>query len=1192
MRSLGALLALLALVGGARASGIEADDPALVRAPPARTTGPATVAEAENAAQAVEAALASGDEAALKALATQATPDPWEVADTLVLRGRRDAALRFARATSGPANADLAARVEAAPVPAGAPATLAALRAYEAATRARRLEDALAALANAAAAPGSVLAVRVLRARGEAHERLARWEEAQRIYAETGEAAESLGWLVQAAQARHLEGHAASRRGAWPAARTAWERRLALEQRRANQTGIAEAHLAVGQACERQGADQPAISHYESAANGYEELGDQAAEARARRRLANAWVELGKSEEARAAYQRALSLETSLASQPGVASTLLGLGNLEWKTGQPRAARPHYERALEIFEALGDKSGAASVRSNLGSVLFDTGEYEAAAEAKRIALAAQEALGDRANAAATLSGLGRIQAALGDYTQARASLERGLKLREELGDPAQIAAARSGFGSLYWQSGEYPRALDAYRRALQGFEAHKRAPSIASTLANMAPIHRALGEYAKALACYDRALDLARSSGLTALEDSIGGNAAILHASLGDHATARSLLERSLAGAEARGELPKVATKLENLGRLALRDGDFAAARPLLERSLSVHEQMGNADKVLVASAVSGLGVVLRGLREWDAARSAHARAGALYEALGHEVGAAGVALDQGLTEAAAGAEAAAQAHFERARRLAQGARATDLVVQTQMRLAHLALEAGKPDAALALAQQGLTASELLLSGLGDEQGAGGRGQFASLYGVGALAAARTGNLAEAFSFLENGRAGALLESLDRRETLRWKTEALPEALRDAEARATASERRARAAYQAAVARKDRAAREQAAGELDAAQEELRHLQARVQREAKHGADLYYPRARSLEEVQAGLPPGEALVVVGLCLEQALALVVSGSEVRAVDLGARGPLESACAALALGRPDGDAQEPLAALRTLLVAPLALAPQVRRVRVSPEGSLCFLPWGALFDLPVAVAPSGSTLALLAEELPPAGEGILAVGDPEYGGAGKAELALYHRGRPLARLPGTRQEVEAITQGALLGAAATEAGLRLRLQADARVRWRAVHLACHGLIDPERPTLSALALTPDGDGDGFLTALEILRMQVPADLVVLSACETATGRLAGGEGIVGLTRAFMHAGAPRVLCSLWKVDDEATAALMTYFYALWNGKDAAKRPSVAEALRDAQAHVRAQPRWSHPHYWAAWVLWGLP
>jgi len=126
------------------------------------------------------------------------------------------------------------------------------------------------------------------------------------------------------------------------------------------------------------------------------------------------------------------------------------------------------------------------------------------------------------------------------------------------------------------------------------------------------------------------------------------------------------------------------------------------------------------------------------------------------------------------------------------------------------------------------------------------------------------------------------------------------------------------------------------------------------------------------------------------------------------------------------------------------------------------------------------------------------------------------------------------------------------------------------------------------LSSLALTADDRADGLVTTLDVFRMTIPADLVVLSACETGRGRLFKAEGVVGFTRAFMFAGAPRVIVSLWKVDDDATRALMVKFYELWK----TGRKSTSSALTEAQEYMRSQPKWAHPYYWAAWQLWGLP
>lgn len=125
------------------------------------------------------------------------------------------------------------------------------------------------------------------------------------------------------------------------------------------------------------------------------------------------------------------------------------------------------------------------------------------------------------------------------------------------------------------------------------------------------------------------------------------------------------------------------------------------------------------------------------------------------------------------------------------------------------------------------------------------------------------------------------------------------------------------------------------------------------------------------------------------------------------------------------------------------------------------------------------------------------------------------------------------------------------------------------------------------MSALVLAAGGGHDGRLTALDVVELPLATDLAVLSACETARGRVVRGDGVVGLPRAFLAAGAPRVVVSLWRVDDAATAALMKRFYGLW--KDG--RSSAAAALRQAQADVRAEKRWEDPSYWAAWQLWGL-
>jgi CHAT domain-containing protein len=147
-----------------------------------------------------------------------------------------------------------------------------------------------------------------------------------------------------------------------------------------------------------------------------------------------------------------------------------------------------------------------------------------------------------------------------------------------------------------------------------------------------------------------------------------------------------------------------------------------------------------------------------------------------------------------------------------------------------------------------------------------------------------------------------------------------------------------------------------------------------------------------------------------------------------------------------------------------------------------------------------------------------------------------------------------------------------------------------RYAILHFATHGLLDPKNPKKLGFYLSmvnqAGKDEDGFITMQDVYNLRVPVSLVVLSACRTGLGEDVRGEGLIGLTRGFMHAGASSVVASLWKVDDEATAELMKYFYT--NMLKKGMRP--AAALREAQNTLRQNPQWSSPHYWAGFTLQG--
>ena len=189
--------------------------------------------------------------------------------------------------------------------------------------------------------------------------------------------------------------------------------------------------------------------------------------------------------------------------------------------------------------------------------------------------------------------------------------------------------------------------------------------------------------------------------------------------------------------------------------------------------------------------------------------------------------------------------------------------------------------------------------------------------------------------------------------------------------------------------------------------------------------------------------------------------------------------------------------------------------------------------------------------------------------------------------------IPRLPYTRQEATRLL--ALAPKTARSSAKEVQFIRDTVLsaglgQYRYIHFATHGLLDTERPGLSSLVLSMvDESGrpqNGFLRANDIYNLKLPADLVVLSACQTGLGKEIRGEGLIGLTRGFMYAGAARVVVSLWNVNDQATADLMTIFYERMLRQGA--RP--AAALRAAQVEMWRRKQWQSPYYWSAFVLQG--
>jgi CHAT domain-containing protein len=277
------------------------------------------------------------------------------------------------------------------------------------------------------------------------------------------------------------------------------------------------------------------------------------------------------------------------------------------------------------------------------------------------------------------------------------------------------------------------------------------------------------------------------------------------------------------------------------------------------------------------------------------------------------------------------------------------------------------------------------------------------------------------------------------------------------------------------------------------------------------------------------------------------------------------------------------------------LSRVLLGPLAGFAEKRLVVVA-DGALNYVPFGALGDpradgaplireVEVVRLPSAFLVSALRDQR--SGRKftrwIAIAADPAYGKGSGLSL------RPL---PESRREA------ARIAALAPEGGVDVVTRFAATREWvettdfapfRALHIAAHAIVDDERPELSGIVLSLiDEKGsprNGFLRLHDIYNLNLPVDLVVLSACETGLGKEVKGEGLISLVRGFMYAGAPAVIASSWKVDDAATAELMTELY---RGIFAGKTP--AAALREAQIALSRIPRFRAPYYWAAFELQG--
>jgi CHAT domain-containing protein/tetratricopeptide (TPR) repeat protein len=895
------------------------------------------------------------------------------------------------------------------------------------------------------------------------------------------------------------------------------------------------------------------IEKYEQALPLFGAAGDSYRQALTHLSIGFAYAQLSEYRSAVNYGNESLSLARALDEHRLEAAIETFLGAMHDALGDVKEGLEHFNRALDLSRESGNRSAEASTLNNIGTIYFNIADWQKALEYWSQALPIYKSLGNQQQESITLLNIGVAYNTLGESQEALRDLQESLTLRQTIGDKNGASVTLSNIGNAYFEMGDTQQALEYYNQALGMQHELGNRGREADTLDRIGVAYAAMGQPEKALEYHQQALPLQHATGNLRREAISLSNLGNTYNLLGQPNQALDYYNRALPMFRDIGDLNSVGIVLEGIARAERSLGNLSEARKQIEAALASVEQVrarvsrGQLRASYLASRQDAYHFYIDLLMQLHRLKPA---VGFDVAALEASEGARARSLLELLTEAHVDIRQGADAALlSKERELSQqlNAKVQRLTVKnTPAQLAALNREIGQLELEYQQVQEALRKSSP---------------RYAALVQPQPL------KLKEIQQQVLDPDTLLLEYSLGDERSYVWaitnnaiKSYELP--------KREEVEKAARKVYELLTARS-----QMQKGET--AEEE----RARVARAA-----VELPRAA-----------GE------------LSRIVLGPA--ATDIGNKRLLIVA---------DG----------ALQYVPFAMLPAPGENRL-PQGSKRQQSGLARINPPLIVEhevislPSASTLAvqrkqLLNRELAPNAVAVLAdpvfragdervktgkdqspaTGEPSFAKVASTRL-LQHisdnsAGTPeIRRLPFTRREADQILAVAPAPISMEAIGFKANLATATGPelsRYRYVHFATHGYFDSEHPNLSGLVLSlVDEQGrprDGFLGANEIYNLQLPAELVVLSACETGLGKEVKGEGLVGLTRGFMYAGAARVMVSLWSVSDKATSELMQRFYK----RLLQDRQRPAAAMRAAQVEMLRQPRWREPYFWAAFTLQG--
>lgn len=908
-----------------------------------------------------------------------------------------------------------------------------------------------------------------------------------------------------------------------------------------------------------------------------EKGGERAALGEALHNAGLAYNRQNRAAEAVESLQKSLAVFEEVGDRRSVARELNQLGLIHRQQGRPEQALDHFKRSLALGEECGDKRQVAAALNNIGIVHKSQGRHELALEFQRRSLALAEELNDREVMKDASNSIGNVYQAQGLYGQALDYYRRSRALSEELGDRAGVARTVYNIGAVYNLQGRYAEALACFEQSIKigeelGAAADRR--DLAFNFHSLGRLYYFQGSYEQALEYYHKALKIREETGDRFGVGQTLNNIGIVYRSQGRYEQALETFQKRLRLAEEMGVKEGVATSLSNLGDVYRQQGRSDLALEYQQKSLRLREEMSDrrgicAVLVRLAQLYGEKGDYPEMLKAGQRVESLAAEMNA-YEELWKGQEQTGRALRAlGRTAEARQSFVAAIDTVERVRReVAGGEQQQQSFLENRL-------------------SPWLGMVELLVS----------QGEYAE-----ALTFAEASKARVLLDALQGGRAG-LRQSLSEAERKEEEERRLRLVSLNSKLAAEARSEKSDPARVAAL----RSEVEKARLEYEDFETRLyvAHPELRVQRGEA-------PPFKS-EELASLLPDASSALLEYVAADDATYLFAvtkaagrPGADVRVYTLPLkREELAKQAEAFRqqLAGRDLGFRASASKLYELLLKPAEA--QLRgktNLVIAPDGALWDLPFQALLngsnrflleEAAVAYAPSLTVLREMSKrKRKDSGEApatLLALGNPLQGKEAVGGAAL--RGGKLEALPEAEQEVKEL--GRLYGAARSKVytgaeAREDRFKAEAG-RARILHFAAHGLVNNASPMYSHLALAAGGAGeDGLLEAWELTRLDLKADLAVLSACETARGRTAAGEGMIGLSWAMFIAGVPSLVVSQWKVESAGTRELMVNFHR--GLISPTPKLTKSEALRQAALKLLKNPETNHPFYWAGFVLVG--